>query len=126
MRPPSKHPSYKFLIKGPDSNAFEKLSHLVETLQKRYFYYVKVGITNDPELRWLQHQQQDPRWEDLVVAYETNSREEVRQLEKMITESFRLENIVMGGGGPDASGRQYLYFLATKQYNLDFPSKTGW
>ena len=120
MRPPSRSPHYNRMIQGPDPNAFQKLKNLVVTLQQRYFYYMKVGITNNPEIRWKQHKLQDPRWEDFVVAYKTNDRNEVKSLEKKITKIYNIENIRMGGGGPNSTGTQYLYFLATKSYNLGF------
>jgi len=120
MRPSSRSPNYKFMIRGPDPYALEKLSNLAKTLLITYFYYVKVGITNNPETRWKRHQQEDPRWEDLVVAYETGDRTEVKKLERRLTEIYNLENIKMGGGGPNPKGKQYLYFLAAKRYNMDF------
>ena len=75
---------------------------------------IKIGITNEPERRWLQHSQRYP-WDQMIVIYGSTSLAFVRDIEReLIDYTFDWDeslNFVGGGGGNFAAGYQYVYVL---------------
>lgn len=65
-------------------------SELIRALGQyaRHNDYVKVGITNEPERRWVEHQrersQYSDSWTKMVVIYETSSWANVTQAERKL------------------------------------------
>ncbi|GFK92931.1 hypothetical protein NNJEOMEG_00759 [Fundidesulfovibrio magnetotacticus] len=88
-------------------------------------HHVKVGITNNPEVRASQHAA-DMTWGKMVVIYETTSLGYVRQVESQLVDHLRTRctatcngaNAVGGGGGNYGEGPYYVYILFSKKWNL--------
>lgn len=92
----------------------------------RRYDYIKVGITKNPEVRWLQHQSErrlhDDSWEEMVVIYETSSWRRACMVENLLIKYAQsrpykcvLWNAVGGGGGQNPvltrNCRAYVYVL---------------
>ena len=75
---------------------------------------VKVGITSDPKRRASQHS--GDGWDRLIVKYKTSSVNYINQIEKYLIDHHwdSVTNQRGGGGGPNANGPYYLYFLIRK------------
>jgi len=76
---------------------------------------IKIGITNNPKIRWNRHKRNYPNWTKMVVVYETSSINFTRKIEAELIEwtweREESENYIGGGGGNFAEGYQYVYFL---------------
>lgn len=80
--------------------------------------WVKIGITNNPEIRADQHERVDPDWELMVVLWETTSARMIRRAESVTIDYLaeHLENMIGGGGGRQATvGPYFLYVLLSER-----------
>ena len=70
----------------------------------------KVGITNDPEVRWAKGYNDD--YHEMRVVYSTKTREHIQEMERELIEYYDdSENLVGGGGGISHHGPWYLYVV---------------
>jgi predicted GIY-YIG superfamily endonuclease len=112
-------------------NLKDRKSELTRALGQyaRHYDYIKIGITCDPERRWIEHQNERKRFSDswlkMVVIYETSSRKYVNEAERLLinhtkTANYNIEkwNDVGGGGGnySEEADKYYLYLLLDKDY----------
>jgi len=79
----------------------------------RHYRKVKIGITNNPERRKIQHQNGTMSWNKMTVKYKTTSLNYIKQLEKILVDYHwdYIKNKVGGGGGIHGEGPYYLYIL---------------
>ena len=79
----------------------------------RMYKHVKVGITNNPERRVIEHYKSGKRWRHMAVKYRTNSIRSIDQIERDLIDYhwFNVTNKVGGGGGPKGAPPYYLYVL---------------
>lgn len=101
------------------------LSHLETQLRRRvtgfakWWVRIKIGITNYPEKRAQEHYSDDPRWNKMIVLWETSSIKQAREAERSLTDwtwyykGNRAK--VAGGGGKEGEKPYYLYILLSKK-----------
>jgi hypothetical protein len=103
-----------------ESNLRRKLGALV----RHHAYRIKIGITNDPNRRWMEYYM--PRkWRGMYVIYSSSSVQHTRELEGRIinwSEKSKLDywchNEIAGGGGRAAlEGPYYLYIVYAPRYS---------
>lgn len=77
---------------------------------------VKIGVTNNPERRMLEHKRSGVKWDYMIVKYETSSIYFVSKLENLLVKKHwdYVVNEIGGGGGAVGLGKQYLYVLIKK------------
>ncbi|POS02437.1 hypothetical protein Q361_104159 [Flavobacterium croceum DSM 17960] len=83
----------------------------------RNYSKVKIGITNKPERRKVQHSKSNLSWEKMVVLYQTKSINFINKMEKnhITYQKLYVINQRNGGGGPNGKiGPYYLYVLLKK------------
>ena len=100
------------------------LSNIGASLRKcvgqypRHYDDAKIGITDNPERRWLCHR--NDGWGTMVVIYRSASRRYVENAERMVTRHLfeattagcEVWNMCNGGGGRKSDKKeQYLYLL---------------
>ena len=106
------------------------LVHVQTVLRRRVrvftkkWYWVKVGITNNPNTRANQHIRNDPDWERMVVLWKSSSVTKIRQAESLLInylwEHEGLDNMIDGGGGRQARvGPYFLYVLLSARLSDD-------
>jgi hypothetical protein len=63
-----------------------------------------------------EHSKTGPKWDSMIVKYETTSVNFVNKLEKLLIDNHwdYITNEIGGGGGPTGKGNQYLYILIKK------------
>lgn len=72
---------------------------------------VKIGITNNPERRFYEHQRRDG-WERMIVKYETSSIKHANEIEKyFINRHDWLENSWAGWSNMGCGSKFYVYIL---------------
>ena len=79
-----------------------------------HYSKLKIGITNNPERRVVEHDKANLGWKKMIVKYQTSSVNYINEMEKIIIDHHWdiVANEVGGGGGPNAkTGPYYLYFL---------------
>ena len=74
---------------------------------------IKIGITNDPERRIKEHQNNNLGWKKMIVKYQTNSVNYINIMEELLINYHweYLSNIRGGGGESKAKPPYYLYIL---------------
>ena len=74
---------------------------------------IKIGITNDPERRIKEHQNNNLGWKKMIVKYQTNSVNYINIMEELLINYHweYLSNIRGGGGESNAKPPYYLYIL---------------
>ena len=101
------------------------ISSLRRTLGQysRTYYHLKVGLTNDPSIRWVAHKANG--WEAMFVIYHTSSRNNASRAERLLVNHLRnnhdeqslLHNTRKGGGGNySGSDNHYVYLLASSRW----------
>ena len=94
----------------------------IGALCRYHGYHHKVGITNNPEVRFLRHAVNGAR--TMHVLYESSSLDNVRELERVLlawlpirTATGVYYNATGGGGGRvPKSGPYYLYVIGAPKY----------
>lgn len=80
-------------------------------LYRLWYKKVKIGITNNPERRFCEHQTSG-RWERMVVKYETCSIKHANEIEKyFISRNEWLANSWTGWSNSGAGNKFYAYIL---------------
>lgn len=81
---------------------------------------VKIGITNNPERRFCEHQRRDG-WERMIVKYETSSIKNANEIEKyFINRHDWLENSWVGWSNMGAGLKYYVYILLANRIETPF------
>ena len=93
--------------------------------------FIKVGITNKPERRWVEHGRNDYTWSKMVVVYKSKTFEHCQQIEReLIEHSWENDELVNeiggGGGGKAESEYYYVYVLIHKHDHIEWRCKTGY
>lgn len=114
--------SYNYCT-GHAGSVLGELRRAVGQYARRY-EHIKIGITYNPEKRFLEHQKErareDDSWAKMVVIYETSSRDAACRVEKTLVEyvqsrGYKTEiwNGTGGGGGriPADWVNYYVYIL---------------
>ena len=113
---------YDYCITGRASDVEGTLRRKIGALCRQHGYHHKVGITNNPERRFLRHAANGAR--TMHVLYRSSSLDSVRHLERVLIAwlPFRLAtgiyyNATGGGGGrvPE-HGPYYLYLIGSPRY----------
>lgn len=99
-------------ITGPASKVIESLERSLSQYL-RHYRDVKVGITGrEPQKRFIEHLNEDPKWERMVVKYKSSSENFVNSIEKyFIYTRPKLKNIWIGTSHLYPDGQNYLYFI---------------
>lgn len=79
----------------------------------RNYKRVKIGITNNPERRWKEHQRQDAEsWDRMVIKYVTTSVNNANRVEKFFIDAEpALHNRWTGWSNMSNSDNYYVYIL---------------
>jgi len=80
---------------------------------KRYYRYVKIGITGNPEQRARQHEIKEKKycWERMIVKYSTSSEKHANWIEGKYQEREDFANIWTGWSHMTKDGPYYVYIL---------------
>ena len=99
-------------LTGYPSNVLEYLHRSISQYSS-WGNRIKVGITNNPERRLMEHERSNQNWQRMVVMYKSTSINNTSWLERELVERNweRVENEIFGGGGGIGEGFQYLYVL---------------
>ena len=93
------------------------VSRIRQNYQEKHF---KVGITNNPHLRFKQRTYIN--YHDMFVVYETNQREHIEQMERILIDEFledaALANERGGGAGRKSSSPYFLYIAMRRKSRL--------
>jgi hypothetical protein len=81
--------------------------------------FIRIGITGrDPEQRLREHSRDlDDFWDRMIVIYRTSSEKNIREIERILTNSYKdfIYYEKLGGGGFISKvGPNYLYLLLRK------------
>ena len=98
---------------GQPKNIIESLNRSIGQY-RRYYDYVKVGITSDPERRFSEHKRNCTyHWERMVVVYATRSVKNANDVEDWFIANREddLVNIYKGKSNMCDSEFYYAYFL---------------
>ena len=82
-----------------------------------YYTGYKIGITNNPERRAKDYELHATRYNEMLVIYETQSRNFAKTVERQITEYLEgfCDNKIMGGGGNYGQPPYYVYIAREKK-----------
>ena len=84
-------------------------------LYGNYYDKVKIGITNDPERRFREHQRNG--WDRMVVRYITTSENHANEIEKhFINRHEWMANIYRGWSNLGNGRNFYVYILLADRY----------
>ena len=80
---------------------------------KRYYKYVKIGITIDYQSRASQHEQRDKifKWERMIVMYKTSSEKHANYVEGEYQARKDFVNKWYGWSHMSPTGEYYVYLL---------------
>ena len=100
--------SYNFITGRPE-DIVSSLRRTVSALTRNGRQF-KVGITNNPEIRWKSYQN---HYEEMLVVYKSSSLKHVRELESaLIDHNWEFgDNLIGGGGGNYGEPPYYLYVV---------------
>ena len=112
-------PSHRYCITGWPDAVESRLRRKVGALSRHGAFHKKIGITNNPAVRWAWHRQHG--WRRMEVLYKSSSRDHVCELERRLVERLHLDvalggqhhNARAGGGGRiPASGPYFVYLIS--------------
>jgi len=80
---------------------------------KRYYKYVKIGITVDYRVRASQHERRDKRykWDRMIVMYKTSSEKHANWIEGTYQDQKDFVNEWYGWSHMSPTGEYYVYLL---------------
>ena len=80
---------------------------------KRYYKYVKIGITVDYKVRASQHENREIKykWDRMIVMYKTSSEKHANWIEGFYQERKDFVNEWYGWSHMSPSGEYYVYLL---------------
>lgn len=92
-------------------NTVERFLRITIGIFRIRYRRVKIGITNNPDRRFYEHQCRDG-WERMIVKYETTSVKHANEIEKyFINRCEWLENTSTAWSNMGAGDRFYVYIL---------------
>jgi hypothetical protein len=103
---------YKY-YEGNPSNIISTLKRSIGQYQ-RYYKYVKIGITANPQRRCAEHGYRDTTycWERMVVVYGTTSIKNANKVEKdFINGNKKMTNVWCGESPMTPNARKYYAYL---------------
>ena len=106
-------PEYKNVKKGWPKDVLPGLKISIAQFLK-YYRYVKIGITCNPESRFKDHRKphRKIKWQRMVVKYQTDSIDHANEIEKFFIDyEPRLKNLWPGYSNMTECGPYYVYLL---------------
>jgi hypothetical protein len=81
-----------------------------------HYSKIKIGITNDPPRRLIEHEKTKLGWKKMIIKYHTSSVNYINEMEKIIIAHHWdiVENEVNGGGGPNGKTPPYYLYVLLK------------
>lgn len=110
-------------IVGRPPEVLSSLRRSLGALARHGDFHQKVGITNNPHVRWAQAYR-DWGWRRMTVLYESDRRSDVQDVERELidwlsrsrTNGYYHNDAPGGEGRPPFNGPHYVYIVGAQKY----------